>query len=74
MTEKPYIVNIDETDEEGNFHCPNCDQLISPDDFSGENYIMGIKYYINGASQSYLIHCLKCGAKIVLTFVEVEEE
>ena len=65
---KLYVVK--ETDSQGNFHCPVCGNLISPDDNSDKNYLIEGTYMVNEELVDIKIHCLKCGADIRLVLKE----
>lgn len=65
--EQVHTIDLAKIEGNGDFPCPTCGVLISPDDESEEAYtIVGTK--VRGESLEELtIHCNKCGSKIRLT-------
>ncbi|MBS7607200.1 hypothetical protein KEJ14_05120 [Candidatus Bathyarchaeota archaeon] len=60
---------------EGDFPCPSCGNLISPDDESGLNYeIVDIKTDRQGRLRELIIICKKCGSEIHLEGFELLDE
>ena len=57
--------------EEGEFPCPKCSNVISPDDLSNTNYeIERVNVY--GSIVQLLIRCKKCRTLIVLDLGDLE--
>ena len=62
-----YNIDLARTEENGDFLCPSCGVLISPDDETGETYsYLGPKVR-KDVIVSLLIRCNNCGNKISLT-------
>jgi len=57
---------------EGEFLCPSCGNMISPEDESNLNYeIIDVKTDSRGRLKELLIVCKKCGSKIRLEGFEL---
>jgi len=61
-----YIVKLSETDEKGNFPCPSCHIVISPDDLSNNIYTIQAVDLKDEIPQAIYIHCHVCGTDIKL--------
>jgi hypothetical protein len=75
MRKKSFNVNLTEIKGRGEFQCPSCDNLISPDDESEENYkiietIMGDEDYL----EKMVIQCSTCNSIINLEGFEALSE
>ena len=68
-----YNVDLREIEGEGDFKCPKCSRVISPDDVSEENYaVVDVKYNQEELMEEMTIQCLNCKSEIRLTgFVEL---
>jgi len=70
-----FKVDLREIKGEGEFLCPSCGQLISPDDESGVTYsILGISEKEDGVVQEVTLQCMKCRSTISLVGFEALEE
>lgn len=70
-----YRVDLTKIEGEGDFPCPSCGNLISPDDESGLNYeIVDIKADMQGRLRELIIVCKKCGSEIRLEGFELLDE
>ncbi|MEM1530840.1 MAG: hypothetical protein QW502_01445 [Candidatus Bathyarchaeia archaeon] len=70
-----YRVDLTKIEGEGDFPCPSCGNLISPDDESGLNYeIVDIKTDRQGRLRELIIICKKCGSEIHLEGFELLDE
>jgi len=68
-------VDLTKIEGEGDFPCPSCGNLISPDDESGLNYeIVDIKTDRQGRLRELIIICKKCGSEIHLEGFELLDE
>ena len=68
-----YIIDLTNTDGDGDFNCPQCGMLISPDDSTEEKYTL-LKPKINGNElEEVTIHCNNCGSNIRLTGFSIQE-
>ncbi|MEM1606916.1 MAG: hypothetical protein QXW55_02155 [Candidatus Bathyarchaeia archaeon] len=57
---------------EGDFPCPSCGNIISPEDESNLNYeIIDVKMDPQGRLKELLIVCKRCGSKICLEGFEL---
>lgn len=64
------IINLTETDKDGNFKCPKCGNLISPDDDTEKTYKI-LKAYYENTNLIIVISC-ECG-KMVNLVCEVKK-
>jgi uncharacterized C2H2 Zn-finger protein len=65
--EKKFQIDLKKIDGEGEFPCPTCGEVISPDDYSGTAYsISNIKTKEDGALQEITIKCERCGSILCL--------
>jgi len=70
-----FKVDLREIEGEGEFLCPSCGQLISPDDESGITYsIIEIGEKEDGEVREVTIQCMKCRSAISLVGFEALEE
>lgn len=70
-----YRVDLTKIEGEGDFPCPSCGNLISPDDDSGLNYeIVDIKTDRQGRLRELIIVCKKCRSEIHLEGFELLDE
>ena len=61
-----YQVNLTEIQGEGDFSCPNCGVVISPEDET-ENVYRILETKVKGQTlEELVIQCNKCGSKIRL--------
>jgi hypothetical protein len=62
-----FTINLDQIQGEGDFSCPVCNVIISPDDESGRIYeIVALTMLENGILKTTSIVCRKCGTIIHL--------
>jgi predicted RNA-binding Zn-ribbon protein involved in translation (DUF1610 family) len=62
-----YTVDLAEIDGKGDFPCPRCGTIISPDDCTEEAYsILGTKVNKQGLDE-LVIRCNKCASQLHLT-------
>jgi len=62
-----FTIDLVKIEGKGDFPCPNCGIVISPDDESEDVYSI-IETKVHGDSlEELLIQCNKCGSKIRLT-------
>jgi len=65
--EQAYAIDLAKIEGNGDFPCPRCGAMISPDDESEEVYTI-VDTKVRGESLEELtIQCNKCGSKIRLT-------
>ncbi|HKZ95187.1 MAG TPA: hypothetical protein VJ249_11515 [Candidatus Bathyarchaeia archaeon] len=64
----PQVLTIDlsRIDGNGDFPCPNCSVMISPEDTSETVYTIADTRMDGGSLEELTIQCNKCGAKIRL--------
>jgi len=72
MSETVYKINLDKTDNNGNFLCPGCKTIgrkttINPDDQSGVSYEVLETKMKNDEMESLILGCKICGSKIELS-------
>jgi predicted RNA-binding Zn-ribbon protein involved in translation (DUF1610 family) len=64
---QPYKVDLAKINGHGNFPCPRCGTIISPDDCTEEVYaILGTKVNKQGLEE-LVIRCKKCASELHLT-------
>ncbi len=74
MKQMPFEVDINKLQGEGDFPCPKCGNLISPDDESDETYLVLETKGDEELLEEILIQCNTCKSKIQLKgFGELEE-
>jgi hypothetical protein len=78
MKEKPFIIHLDKIEGEGDFPCPKCGALLSPEDESEKTYtIVDIVIGDDEIPESMLIKCNNCNSTMRLegfeALAEVEE-
>jgi ribosomal protein S27AE len=62
-----FTIDLSKVEGKGDFPCPGCGVVISPDDMSDTVYAI-LETKVNGDSLEELtIQCNKCGSKIRLT-------
>lgn len=61
-----YKIDLTELEGDGDFKCPKCGVVISPDDWSGSVYEIIEKKERNNELEELIIQCNKCGSKISL--------
>jgi DNA-directed RNA polymerase subunit RPC12/RpoP len=62
-----YRVDIAKIDGEGEFPCPSCGSVISPDDETEDVYVILNTKLKGDTLQELLIQCNRCKSKIQLT-------
>ena len=68
-------IDLREIEGDGNFLCPTCKEVISPDDESGLTYdVVEIKTKEDGSMEDVIIKCKKCGSIIHLVGFEALPE
>ena len=75
QTKQVLVTELDLTkiDGNGDFLCPNCGVIISPEDESEDIYTIVEENVRNDALEEMLIQCNKCGSQIRLTGFSVLE-
>lgn len=64
---KTHIVDLTKIDGDGDFSCPQCGIMISPEDSAGEKYsVLEPKVNSNGLERVEIL-CKSCGSHIQLT-------
>jgi hypothetical protein len=62
-----FAIDLSKIEGKGDFPCPNCGVVISPDDESDAVYLI-LETKVHGdALEELVIQCNKCGSKIRLT-------
>lgn len=64
-TSAAHVIDLTRIEGEGNFPCPNCGALISPDDETGNTYTI-LETKPNKNSLEEIVILCKCGSKIRL--------
>lgn len=62
-----YKIDLTKIDGEGDFPCPQCGALISPDDESEQVYTIVDTKMRGETLEELVITCNKCGSKIHIT-------
>ena len=62
-----YNLNLTEIEGEGDFVCPKCGTLISPDDCSEKTYAILESKLSQFGLEELVIRCCKCKSQIHLT-------
>lgn len=62
-----YKIDLTKIDGEGDFLCPQCGALISPDDESEQVYTIVDTKMRGETLEELVITCNKCGSKIHIT-------
>lgn len=63
-----YVVDLTQIEGDGDFLCPCCGTLISPDDHSDTSYtIENVRMHEGKKLQELIIRCAKCGSIIHIT-------
>ena len=62
-----YTIDLTKLEGEGDFLCPNCGALISPDDETEDVYSILETKVRNDVLENLLIQCKNCSNKILLT-------
>ncbi len=75
QTKQVLVTELDLTkiDGNGDFPCPNCGIIISPEDETEDVYTIVEETVRNDALEEMLIQCNKCGNRIRLTGFAVLE-
>ena len=61
-----YTIDLRKVKDEGEFPCPRCKALISPDDESDQNYLLLDTEMKHDDLSALLIECRRCNAVIRL--------
>jgi len=62
-----YRINLNDIEGSGDFPCPSCGVIISPDDDSEKTYrIINIETYKDGSLKNLSLLCKNCNATIIL--------
>jgi len=65
--ERRFRIDLTEIEGYGEFHCPSCGEVISPDDYSGVTYrILDIKKKEDGTVKEITVQCGTCRSIICL--------
>ena len=68
-------VDLRKIEGEGEFACPICGEIISPDDESGMTYeILDLETQKTGALQEVIVRCLTCRSMIRIAGFEALSE
>ena len=62
-----YTIDLAKLEGEGDFLCPKCGTLISPDDETEDVYSILETKVLNDVLENLLIQCNNCSNKILLT-------
>jgi len=62
-----YIIDLTKIEGEGDFPCPNCGAVISPDDETEDVYVILETKLKGDTLQELVIQCNRCRSKIQLT-------
>jgi len=75
QTKQVLVTELDLTkiDGNGDFPCPKCGVIISPEDETEDVYIILEETVRNDALEEMLIQCNKCGSQIRLTGFSILE-
>ena len=75
QTEQVLVTELDLTkiDGDGDFPCPNCGVIISPEDETEDVYTIVEETVRNDALEEMLIQCNKCRSQIRLTGFSILE-
>ena len=74
MRRTVFRIDLARIEGNGEFPCPSCGELISPDDESGIAYdVVYVERAEEGIVREASIVCKKCGSTIVLTGFEALE-
>ena len=75
QTKQVLVTELDLTkiDGNGDFPCPNCGVIISPEDETEDVYTIVEETVRNDALEEMLIQCTKCGSRIRLTGFSILE-
>ncbi|RLI30866.1 hypothetical protein DRO56_05795 [Candidatus Bathyarchaeota archaeon] len=70
-----YTIDLRELEGEGDFPCPKCGTILSPDDIEEENYtVVDVRYNEEGVMEEMVIQCLRCKSEIrLIGFIELME-
>jgi DNA-directed RNA polymerase subunit RPC12/RpoP len=63
---KLFVVDLSKTKRSGEFECPKCGVLISPDDRSEDAYTILETVMKRDCLEKLILQCNKCGSKIHL--------
>ena len=62
-----FRINLNDIEGTGDFPCPSCGAIISPDDESEKTYkIIDIETYEDGSLKTLTLVCNECRATIIL--------
>jgi predicted RNA-binding Zn-ribbon protein involved in translation (DUF1610 family) len=75
QTKQVLVTELDLTkiDGNGDFPCPNCGVIISPEDETEDVYTIVEEKVSNDVLEEMMIQCNKCGSRIRLTGFSVLE-
>jgi len=66
-----FRIDLNNIEGSGDFPCPSCGVIISPDDDSEKTYkIINIETYEDGSLKTLTLLCKKCSATIILNGFE----
>jgi len=70
-----FRIDLSKVEGDGEFPCPSCRTVISPDDESDATYeIVDVETKEDGAIETLTIHCKKCGSTIRLEGFELLDQ
>ena len=65
--ERRFRIDLRRIEGDGEFYCPSCGTIISPDDYSELTYrILDIKTKVDGRVEEVIVQCTKCESIICL--------
>ena len=62
-----YRIDLTKIEGKGDFPCPKCGALISPDDESEQVYTIVDTKMRGDVLEELIVNCIKCGSKIYIT-------
>jgi hypothetical protein len=65
--QEPYVVNLEKIEGDGDFPCPKCHVLLSPDDTTENNYVILDAQIANDSLSQLRLQCKHCSSIIELT-------
>ena len=70
-----YRIDLTQIEGDGDFPCPKCGAVISPDDESEQVYTIVNTKMHDDVLAELVVNCIKCGSRIHITgFLQQQEE
>ena len=67
-TSTVYVIDLTKIEGEGDFPCPSCGVVISPEDKSGDMYVIkNVKMKRGDELEELVIKCNNCGSVVHIT-------